>query len=379
MEDTPPPSLNHPVHGEQMDIKTIKTIIPSLLPEIAVLMRGPTGVGKSFVAADIAAELGLPFIDVRGSTMQEGDVIGYPDLEAMKTSGVSTMVLPAWFMRACKEPCVLMLDELNRAMPGVMQGFFQVVLDRHLGNDVNGMPVKLHPDTRIIAAVNAGNEYDVNEMDPALLRRFWVCDVEPTISDWIEWADTKGLDKVLVDFVRQNPVHWRVDPSSVEPGTVVPTPASWHRMSDTLVHASMAPKKLAGGDLGGVFYSICTGFIGVEAAIAFQDFVKNYETVVSAEDILDGKVAAADLEDAGASSINTLIDKLAAHCKDNQWNKTQAKRVATFGKSIGGEMMVHLWNKLSGTGNLKNIQEIHKLMGTEVVKVVQASRGLAKS
>ena len=70
-----------------MDIKTIKQIIPSLPPHIAVLMRGPTGVGKSFVAADIAAELGLPFIDVRGSTMQEGDVIGYPDLEAMKTSG----------------------------------------------------------------------------------------------------------------------------------------------------------------------------------------------------------------------------------------------------------------------------------------------------
>ena len=154
-----------------MDIKTIKQIVPNLPAEIAVLMRGPTGVGKSHVAAKISEELGYPFIDVRGSTMQEGDVIGYPDLEAMKTSGVSTMVLPAWFMRACKEPCVLMLDELNRALPGVMQGFFQVVLDRHLGNDKDGMPIALHPDTRVIAAVNAGNEYDVNDMDPALLRR----------------------------------------------------------------------------------------------------------------------------------------------------------------------------------------------------------------
>ena len=362
-----------------MDIKTIKQIIPTLPPHIAILMRGPTGVGKSFVAADVAEELGLPFIDVRGSTMQEGDVIGYPDLEAMKTSGVSTMVLPAWFMRACKEPCVLMLDELNRAMPGVMQGFFQVVLDRHLGNDVNGMPVKLHPETRILAAVNAGNEYDVNDMDPALLRRFWVCDVEPTVQDWIQWADEKGLDKVLVDFVRQNPVHWRVDPSSVEPGTVVPTPASWHRLAESLSHATLEPKGLAGGDLGPVFYSICTGFIGVEAAIAFQDFVKNYETVISAEDILSGKVKAADLEDANAGAVNTLIDKLAAHCKGNEWTATEAKKVATVGKALGGEMMVHLWNKLSATANLKNIQKIHKLMGTEVVKVVRASRGLAKS
>jgi hypothetical protein len=34
---------------------------------------------------------------------------------------------------------------------------------------------------------------------------------------------------------------------------------------------------------------------------------------------------------------------------------------------------------LSSTGNLKNIQKIHKLMGAEVVKVVQTSRELAKS
>ena len=363
-----------------MDIKTIKTIIPSLPAEIAILMRGPTGVGKSHVAAGLAKEMGLPFIDVRGSTMQEGDVIGYPDLEAMKTSGVSTMVLPAWFIRATKEPCVLMLDELNRAMPGVMQGFFQVVLDRHLGNDVDGMPVTLHPETRIIAAVNAGNEYDVNDMDPALLRRFWVCDVEPTVGDWIEWAEEANLDKVLIDFIRQDPVHWRVDPSSVEPGTVVPTPASWHRLSDSLVHAGQAPKKLAGAEaLGGTFYAICLGFIGTEASIAFQDFVKNYETVVSAEDILSGKIKAEDLEDANAGTLNSLVEKLTTHCKENEWNVTQSKRVAAVGKSLGGEMMVHLWNRLSSTGNLKNIQKIHKLMGAEVVKVVQTSRGLAKS
>ena len=216
-------------------------------------------------------------------------------------------------------------------------------------------------------------------MDPALLRRFWVCDVEPTVTDWIEWADAKGLDSVLIDFVRQNPMHWRVDPSSVEPGTVVPTPASWHRLSDSLIHAGHAPKKLAGGDLGGVFYALSMGFIGTEAAIAFQDFVKNYESVISAEDIIDGKVKVEDLADANAGTINGLIDKLSAHCKDNEWTVTQAKRIATVGKGLGGEMMVHLWNKLSATGNLKNIQKVHKLMGAEVVKVVQASRGLAKS
>ena len=47
--------------------------------------------------------------------MQEGDVGGYPDLEGMKENGIMTFCMPSWFVRACREPVVLMLDELNRS------------------------------------------------------------------------------------------------------------------------------------------------------------------------------------------------------------------------------------------------------------------------
>ena len=220
-----------------MEISVFKTVAQNLPPHIAVLMRGPTGIGKSQVTRSIADELDLPFIDVRGSTMQEGDVIGYPDLEAMKRDGVSSFCLPSWFIRATKEPCVLMLDELNRSMPGVMQGFFQIVLDRELGNDKDGNPICLHPQTRVFAAVNVGNEYDVNDMDPALLRRFWVADLEPDVKGWIDWATEAKLDEVLIEFIGQNPEHWRVDAAEVEPGSVCPNPASWHRLAE---HSSTA-------------------------------------------------------------------------------------------------------------------------------------------
>ena len=166
-----------------MDIKTFKSVASKLPAEIAVLMRGPTGVGKSHLARAAADEIGLPFIDVRLSTMSEGDVGGYPDIEGMKETGVMTFCMPSWFVRATKEPVVLMLDEMNRALPGVQQSAFQLVLDRELGNDQDGNPYRLHPETRIFAAVNAGAEYDVNDMDPALLRRFWTIDLEPTHSD----------------------------------------------------------------------------------------------------------------------------------------------------------------------------------------------------
>ena len=356
-----------------MDIKTLSKIAGSLPADIAVLMRGPTGIGKSHVGRAIADEAGLPFIDVRGSTMSEGDVGGYPDIEGMKESGIMTFCMPSWFIRACKEPVVLMLDELNRSLPGVQQSFFQLVLDRELGNDKDGVPYRLHPDTRIVAAVNHGAEYDVNDMDPALLRRFWVCDLEPTVDDWLGWAGEHEIDAVLMDFIRQNPGHLRVDPTAVEPGTVAPNPASWHRLNDSLVHMKMAPQNIA-GEGSEVLFSVSSGFVGVEAGIAFTEFVKNYERVIRAEDVLEGNVV--DGSDIEASGIASVIDRLAEHCKSNEWGVDQAENVSKFAKSLTGEMMIQLWNKISSTQNLANIQKLHKHVGQEVVKIVQASRAV---
>ena len=359
-----------------MDIKTLKAIAGNLPPHIAILLRGPTGIGKSHVSKGLAATMGLPFIDVRGSTLDESKVGGLPNMKAVDEKNVATFVVPSWFKRACDEPCVIMLDELNRSMPSVMQAFFQIVLDRELGNDENGLPLALHPETRVIAAVNWGNEYDVNEMDPALLRRFWVADIVPNVSDWIDWAKEANLDKVLIEFVQQNPEHWRVDTSSVEPGTVVPTPASWHRLGDSLSFAGMAPASIAGTSNPTV-YAIAQGFLGTEAAIAFVDFIKNYEVQISAEDVLNGKVGAEELANLQAGTANGIIDKLENHCKENNWTDKQAKRVGEFAIAAGGEMMVHLWNKISGSGNLKNVQKLHKVIGKQVVAAVQASRNVS--
>lgn len=360
-----------------MDIKTFTTIASKLPPHIAVLMRGPTGVGKSQLARACAEELGLPFIDVRGSTMSEGDVGGYPDVEGMKKNGIMTFCMPSWFIRACRGPTVVMLDELNRSLPGVQQSFFQLVLDRELGNDEDGVPYKLHPETRVFAAVNHGSEYDVNDMDPALLRRFWVVDLAPTHEDFIAWAKDAGLDSLLIDFIRQNPAHLRVDPSTVEAGTVCPNPASWHRLDQALAHMDLAPAKIAGSKHP-LVYSVAQGFVGTEAAIAFSEFVSKYEMVLSAEDVLDRFEKVQDRVKAStASGLASVIEKVSDHCKGNTWTVDQVNNLAGFTGVITGELLVQLWNAVSATGNLPNIQKLHKKIGKRVVEAVKAGREVA--
>lgn len=361
-----------------MDIKTFKTLASKLPPHIAVLMRGPTGVGKSFMGKALADELELPFVDVRGSTMDESQVSGIPDFETSKELGVATFCLPSWYVRACREPVVIMLDELNRSMPQVMQSFFQIVLDRELGNNADGEAVRLHPDTRVIAAVNHGNEYDVNDMDPALLRRFWVVDLDPSAQDWIDWAGKNEIDPVTIDFVRNHPEHLRVEPGSVEPGTVIPTPASWHRLDESLRHCGMIPSDCAGSRPDGM-YALCTGFVGTEAAIAYSEFIAKYERVISAEDVLGGKISDERAKELQASEALGVIDKLVNWTESNELKKKQAKNVCAFVEARGGEQMIYFWNALSKTQKLPNISAIHQIIGKKVVDIIRSARNLSSN
>lgn len=361
-----------------MDIKTFKNLAPKLPASIAVLMRGPTGVGKSHLAYATAAELNLDLIDVRGSTMDESKVTGIPDFEVSKDLGVATFVLPSWFVRACREPVVLFLDELNRSMPQVQQAFFQVVLDRSLGNDADGNPMTLHPETRVYAAVNHGAEYDVNDMDPALLRRFWTVDLEPTNEDWISWAKDK-CDSVLVDFIRQNPAHLRADVGSVEPGTVMPTPASWHRLDESLSHMGWPASEVAGSRPDG-FYALAQGFVGTEAAIAFTEFVAKYEKQISAEDVMTGRVSKKQAKALKASESLAVLDKIVDSANNgDDWSADQADAIVAFAKELPSEQMVHLWNTVMATKNMGPIKALHTRIGDEIVGLIRKARELGKN
>lgn len=357
-----------------MDIKTIKQIATKLPSHIAILLRGPTGIGKSYIGRQIADGLFLPFIDVRGSTMDEAQVSGIPDFESSKTTGVATFCPPSWYVRACREPVVLMLDELNRSMPSVMQSFFQIVLDRELGNNVEGEPLRLHPSTRIIAAVNSGAEYDVNDMDPALLRRFWVADVETSVGDWVDWAQGTH-DSVMLDFIRQHPEHFNVDTRNINPGTVIPTPASWSRLNDSLQSVGISLSESA-GTRPHLLYPLAQGFVGTEASIAMVEFIARMDRNITAEQVIEGKISSERAESLNASEGLAVITKLADHCKLNDWSNEDAENIAAFLNARSKEQLLHAYNEISRTSRVNNITALHRIIGEEVTNIIRIARGL---
>jgi hypothetical protein len=137
----------------------------------------------------------------------------------------------------------------------------------------------------------------------------------------------------------------------------------------------LTPSDLAGtGDTG--LYSLSTGFVGTEASIAYSEFIKRYERVISAEDVIDGNIDDARAKELQASEALGVLDKIVAHSKENSWKAKHAKNVAAFAMARGGEQLVYFWNAISKTQCLPNIQALHKVIGTDVVKIVREARGL---
>ena len=345
-----------------MDIKTFINVAPQLPADISLMVRGPHGIGKSQIFKQVADVLGLELIDRRLSQMTEGDLLGLPEL----TDGVTRFCPPDWFMSACKAPKAILLDEYNRATQEVLQTAMQITLDREL----NGW--KLHPETRIFAAINASAEYVVNELDPAQADRFWTIDLEPTVEDWLNWAVGAGVDSVIIDFIRQHPGHLD-HKGQMEPGKVYPSRRSWDRLDRALKGARMAPSEVAGNAPDG-FYPISLGFIGIEGALTLRDFVKNYDSVISAEDLLNNwKKVKPKVQKLNADKQNALLEKLLDNCRNTDWTVGNAEVVADLLRFLPGEMMVSFFNKVMETNRVANIRTLHKLIGSDLVKAISSS------
>ena len=364
----------------------------------ALMLRGETGVGKSAVLSMLGRFKGLnEQIDRRLSQMGEGDVIGLPD---RGLDGETTRFLPPdWYMRACKAPVLLFLDEINRATPEVMQAAFQIVLDREL----NGH--RLHPNTVVVTAVNVGHKYSVNEIDPALLDRFWVIDLEPTVDEWISWGADKGpeggnIDSVILDFISKHRQFLRPG-RAADPGQKQPSQRSWKRLNDTLVVSGLVerPKDPA-------FYTVCLGYIGLEATVAFQDFAANIERI-SAEKVIDSLDYDAEcrkqvaelpqerllglLEQVGALlnerertyAANPVMEKKVVDDKEEDvkvpWTvtETQGENLRSFLYQLTNELRIKMWTLIAARGMdaIDLIKAVHPYIVQAILDVFGVKAG----
>lgn len=260
-------------------IKELKTIYASTPIDQPILLEGGHGCGKSESVKEYWESEGyrvMPYF--LGQMSDAGDVLGLPDRFSKVVNGVEYRFMdfcpPAWWPIDENEKVVLFLDELNRAKPELMNVIMDLVLNRKLAGR------NLPNNCRIIAAQNPaeGGLYMVEDLETALLDRFNKYDFDPTIDEWLDWAVSKKVNKLVMGFISRN--NDMLDPpkdkKTIRANTVYTSRRSWKRVSDIL---NQNPNLVNQPDM---LMTILKGVIGTVATSSFSKYIREFEKGIQA-------------------------------------------------------------------------------------------------
>ena len=237
-----------------------------------LMLVGCHGIGKSEILTEYYSARGMRVVPLfLGQMADPGDLIGIPTKNA--ETGKTEFMPPYWFPLD-GQPIVLFLDELNRARPEILQTIMDLALNRTLAGR------RLPEGSRIISAVNEGEQYQLTDLDPALVSRFNIVHFQPTVQEWLLWAGRSGVDKRVIAFIEENSI-WldrNADARENEDTGLDKTPdrRAWRRVSDVIAGAN---------PLTPVHQKAIASIVGANATVAFMRTV-NTRRMVSGKDVL---------------------------------------------------------------------------------------------
>ena len=278
-----------------IDTKQLQFILENTPAAQNIMLVGKHGIGKSRILEDFFESRKEKVVTLfLGQMSDPGDLIGLPHLD--EATGRTEFMLPYWFPTD-GQPVVLFLDELNRARPEVLQTVMDLTLNRKLAGK------SLPEGSRIISAVNGGNEYQLTDLDPALVSRFNIYEFAPSVEDWIKWAQSAKLDSRIISFIDENPEFLDGDESFNNDNLErSPDRRSWERTSNIIEKFTA---------LDAMVQPLVSGIIGNRAAAAFFDFV-NEHRIPSVGKLLHGnftdtKALLSDLSFTDFTQLNEAI------------------------------------------------------------------------
>ena len=234
----------------------------------AVMLMGASGIGKSAAVYQMAEKLELPVIDLRLAQCDPTDLRGVPNV----VDGRTYWNVPSFFPDPKASPAgILFLDEITSAPPSVQAIAYQLVLDRAQGE------YKLPDGWMIVLAGNRQNDRGVTfAMAAPLMNRMTILEIDTVLDDVLDYGAQNGLDPRVMAFVsdRADLLH-KFDKDSY--GQQFPTPRGWFAVSDKLPLSFDATTRV----------ELLKGDVGHEAAVAFEQFLRVWETMPSITKIFE--------------------------------------------------------------------------------------------
>lgn len=288
-------------------------ILAATPAEQNIMLTGRHGIGKSQILEKYFTEKGEKVVILfLGQMSDPGDLIGLPHID--ENTGKTDFIPPYWFPTDGK-PVVLFLDELNRARPEVLQTIMDLTLNRTLAGK------KLPAGSRVISAVNDGEEYQLTDLDPALVSRFNIYEFRPTVEEWLLWAAKSGIDQRVIDFISENPemldgAAFRREDQGLEK---TPDRRAWERVSNVIKQCSVDD----------FLKKIIAGIVGMGAAAKLFESISKH-CLLSAKEILCGNFVKlkGTIEKYNTPDLATINESLFRFIEAESYEKGDIKKIA---------------------------------------------------
>jgi hypothetical protein len=214
---------------------------------------------------------------------------------------------------------VLFLDELNRANIDVRQATLQLILEKELHCHV--LPFVQGQQTLIVAAINPADQYQVDELDPALLDRFLHVTVEADAKAWLSWGRATKVNPVVLDFITEHAdrLHWQP-----QDGGIGATPRSWAKLGSFMDVIDKIPHEIQ--------FQVMKGKIGSELAGQFLSFYNNYAKVIKMEDV-EAQIKKSAKANKNPEKIGKAVAKLMKDQEAIQKSELANQFLAKYGKA----------------------------------------------
>ncbi|MEM1444139.1 MAG: AAA family ATPase [Verrucomicrobiota bacterium] len=261
----------------KIDADELEQILSLTPNQQNVMLVGRHGIGKSQIITRHFEARGMKVIPFfLGQMSDPGDLIGL--MHKDEISGCSVFLPPYWWPEH-DEPVVLFLDELNRARPEILQSVMDLALSKRLAGRV------LPEGSVVISAVNEGDEYQLTELDPALVSRFNLYEFAPTVEDWLLWATESKIDPRIIDFIQKEPGSLDADPKSDSARTAQPFGGDLTKSPDRRAWEKVSELIQPLPQLSDLHAKLIAGVIGAPVALRFVR-AQAQVAAVSADDVL---------------------------------------------------------------------------------------------
>jgi hypothetical protein len=303
------------------------------------ILNGPPGIGKTSLGRKFRERLGDEWLiyELRLNQSDPTDMKGVPYL----FEGKNFYAPPAAFpivgepSSANGKKVVILIDELRQATP-IMQNLAANIIDGRIGDHT----LDFDRTIVVLASNRRSHTSAVFDSPGNFNNRVIHFDIEPSVSEWLEWAAENNIHHRIVSFIQGNEHFYREDPDVNQEAFA--TPRTWEMLS--------AMMSVYGGNWAEdkkIPTAITMGTVGKKASFPFMAFCRKMEADYNIEDIISGKSISAPKElDAQygmvlelSHRVNKLVNEAVQECPEITADKTKSTNPDYLYKMFGEQRL----------------------------------------